>query len=78
MDEKELIITTAKEILLKDMEKFHSAFIAQKDQDDKTAILGERFKTLALKVQEAFESLSLTSQLEDRLNEALRKKENQK
>ena len=57
MDSKELIITTAKEILLKDMEIFKSAFIAQKDEYDKTSVLGDRFKILVLKTQEALKSL---------------------
>jgi hypothetical protein len=58
MDSKELIITTAKEILLKSLDqKGSSAFIFPSETADHTDRLGDRFKILVSKTQEAFKSL---------------------
>jgi hypothetical protein len=60
MDEKQLfIINTAKEILLKEMEKFAHGFVDEDDRRKAVApVIAERFKFWIGKVKEIVESMS--------------------
>lgn len=57
MEQKELIITTAKELLIKGLDLPTVSKLSVRDSADAVQDLGERFKTLVQKVSEAAASL---------------------
>ncbi len=60
MDKKELVIVTAKELMLKAMDSPATLKLNLQGGDQAIADLGERFKTLTQKVSEALTSLKVS------------------
>ncbi len=56
MDEKELIITTTKEIFLKALEVSKSSPVLYNESTNDTTRLGENFKALAKEISKAVKS----------------------